>query len=173
MLVPVARGDQDVGGLDVAMHEPVVVRLGQGGGDLGDDRDRARRLEPLLLREQRAEVGALDVAHGEVERPALRARVEDRHHVRMIQACGQPALALEARAEDGIPGQRRHEEFQRDGPVEGQVGGPVDHAHAAAPATASMRWPAKVEPIASSAAGSGAAASAAAGGSPAARRGGG
>ena len=114
MLAPRARGDQDVGGLDVAVDEPAPVRRAQRVGDLGDDRDRAGGLEPPLLGQQRPQVGALDVAHGEVERPALDAGVEDLDDVRMVERRGEPALALEARAEHPVAGQARRQQLERD-----------------------------------------------------------
>ena len=132
VLVALAHGDQDVARLHVAMDEPVAVGLGEGLCDLGDDPDGAGRLEPSFLGEQGAQVGPVDVAHRQVERPALGARVEDLDDVRVVQRGGEPALALEAGAEDGISSQARHQELQCDGPVEGQVGGPVDDAHSAA-----------------------------------------
>ena len=84
-------------------------------------------------RQQRAQVGALDEAHREVERAALGAGVEDRDDVRVVERGRQPALALEAGAEDRVARERGREHLQRDRAVERQVGGPVDDAHPAAP----------------------------------------
>ena len=133
MLAPLARGDQDVRRLDVPMHEPARVRCGQRRGDLGDDARRATWLEPLLLREQRPEVGPLDEAHREVERTPLGARVEDRDDVRMIQRGGEAALALEARAEHAVAGEVGREHLQRDRPIERHVRRAVDDAHPSPP----------------------------------------
>ena len=41
--------EQDVGGLDVAVHEPGAVRRVERAGDLGDDRRRARGREAALV----------------------------------------------------------------------------------------------------------------------------
>ena len=49
----------------------------------------------------------------------------------MVERRGEPALALEARAEHRIRGERRRDELERHGPVEGQVGGAIDDPHPA------------------------------------------
>ena len=106
---------------------------GQRRRHLGDDRDCARRLEPPLRGQQRPQVRAVDVAHGQVERPALGAGVEDLDDVGMVERRGEPALALEARAEHAVAGQARRQQLERDRAVERDVGGAVDHPHSPAP----------------------------------------
>ena len=107
MLAAVALRDQHVRGLDVAMHEPALVRLVERVGDLRDEADGAGGIERRLGREQRAEVGAVDVAHRDVEDPVLLAGMEDLDGMRMVDRRGGPALVLEARAEHRIERARR------------------------------------------------------------------
>ena len=55
--------------------------------------ERAARLERALRAEQRSQVGALDVAHREVEQAVDLARVVDRHDVRMLERRRAPPRA--------------------------------------------------------------------------------
>jgi hypothetical protein len=93
--------DQDVAGLDVAVHEPATVRGVERGGDLTGDLDRTRRLEPLA-RDQRAEVGPRHEAHRDVQQAVGLAGLVDRDDVRVVDQRGEPRLAREALAERGI-----------------------------------------------------------------------
>ena len=85
MLPPGGLGDEDVRGLDVTVHEPLLVRGVEGFGDLGEDLDRTPGLERPLLGEELREVGALDVAHGEEENACLLSRLVDGHDVRVVE----------------------------------------------------------------------------------------
>ena len=123
--------EQDVGGLDVAMDEAARVRGVERGGHRGDDRRRALGLEPALAAQQRAQVLALDVAHDLEQHAVLLARVVDRDHVRMIERRGDLRLRDEAAAEGRVVGERGRDQLDGHVPVEGEVGRPVDDAHAA------------------------------------------
>jgi hypothetical protein len=59
--------------------------------------------------------------------------VEDLHGVRMVDRGGQPALALEARAEHVVLRHRWLDQLQRHVAAQRKIGGAVDHRHAAAP----------------------------------------
>ena len=130
--VGVLAAEQDVGRLDVAVHEPDGVRGVQRRADLVADRRDAVGREPPVARQQPLQVDALDVAHHEVEVPALLARRVHRDHVRVVDRGGDARLALEALAEAGVAGAVGRDQLDRDRPAERELRGAVDDAHAAA-----------------------------------------
>ena len=81
----IARAEQDVGGLDVTVHEPRRVRRVQRGADLSDDPRRAAGIQRPLAPDERAQVVARDVAHREVRDAVRLARVEERDDVRVVE----------------------------------------------------------------------------------------
>ena len=131
VLLPVRRGQHHVRGLDVAVHQPAAVGGVECSRDLLDDPDRAFRLDPALGHDHRPQIGPLDPAHRD-EQLALRvARLVDRDHVRVLDRRGQARLALEARTEVRLGGQLRHDQLERDLPVEAHLGRAVHAAHPA------------------------------------------
>jgi hypothetical protein len=130
--IGVRAGQQHVGGFDVAVHEPGPVRGVQCRPHLGDHVGRQRRRQRAALAQQRVQVGPADVAHHQVQRPVVLAGRVDRDHVRMVDRRGHPRLSLEPLAEALVAGAVRRQQLQRDRPAEAQLGGAVDHAHAAA-----------------------------------------
>jgi hypothetical protein len=78
-------GQEHVAGLDVAVDEPARVRRVQAGRDRSNDGDCALWAEWPFLVEQGGEVGALDVAHGDVEQPVGLAGVVYRDHVGVVE----------------------------------------------------------------------------------------
>ena len=93
--------------------------------------DAHLRLEGALALDHRAQVGALDVAHRDVELPLLLARLVERDHVRVLDLGGDLGLVLEPLAERRVGGQVGRDQLQRHLPVEPQLGSAVDDAHAA------------------------------------------
>jgi len=90
-----------------------------------------RQAAQLVLREQPAQVGALNELHRHVEEAVTLARLVDRDHVLLANRRGQLRLALEAAPEVLVGRQRRGDHLQRRHPVQPQVRDPVDDAHAA------------------------------------------
>jgi len=86
----VALGDEHVAGLDVAVHEPVPVRLVEAGRDLLDQRERALGLEPRAALEHLAQVGPLDVAHRDEQVTVGLAGLVHGHHMRVLDPGGDP-----------------------------------------------------------------------------------
>ena len=81
--------------------------------------------EPLL------QVAPLDVAHGDEQDVARPAGLVDRDDVRVVDRRGQLRLAQEPVAERFIAGEALGEQLESDPPLEPEVLGQVDDAHAA------------------------------------------
>ena len=122
--------DEDVPGCDVAVDQLDRVGGVEGVGDRGQQRDRPPRFERSALADQRPEVGAVDVRHGDVEHARVLAGRDDRDDVRMLQRCGQLGLPQEAPAEAVVSGQGRVQHLDGRHPV-ARVAGPVDDARRA------------------------------------------
>ena len=77
---------QDVLGLDVAVHDARRVRGGQPVGDVRRDGDRGLRREPAVVLQARAQVRAADQLHDEREVVAVDDEVADADHARVVEA---------------------------------------------------------------------------------------
>ena len=124
--------EQHVARLDVAVHEPLLVRGVEGRRDLPHDGDGPRGLERSALVQQRAQIGPLHVAHRDEQVAAGGAGLVDRDHVRVVERRGEPGLADEPLPEAFVLGELGREHLERDLPLEPVVLGEVDDAHAAA-----------------------------------------
>ena len=129
----VLGGQEDIGGLDVAVHQTGRVGLVERRADLGHDPRRPLRVEVALAPHQAAHVVAGDVAHRDVGDPALVTRVVDRDHVRVIDRRRDLRLAHEPGPDRLILQQPGRDHLQRDRAVQRQLRRPVHDAHAAAP----------------------------------------
>ncbi len=129
-------GEQDVLGLDVAVHQPGAVRCGQGAEHRLHDRDGRGRAEPAALAEQVAQRAALDELHDEEHVMTVGADlvtlVIDRDGVQMGESGRGPGLAGEPVAEVRIGRQRRRHHLDGNEPVEPFVDSRVDRGHTAA-----------------------------------------
>ena len=124
--------EQDVGRLDVAVHEPGLVRglqrVGDQRHDAGGDLRRQRAADPQLA----AEVRPAHEPHRHVGQVVDDAGLVDRDHARVIERRGRARLAPEALAEAGIDGAVGGDHLQRHVPLQPEVHGVVHHAHPAA-----------------------------------------
>ena len=118
----VARADQDVPGLHVAVEDPACVRRVERARDLREDLERAARLQPVLRRQERAQVGAVDVLEREVEQPVGLAAAVDPGHVRVVDGRRVARLADEALAHARVAGELRPEDLERDRPARRRLG---------------------------------------------------
>jgi hypothetical protein len=125
--------DDDVVRLDVAVHDPVPVRVRERCEDLArvldDDarRGRAPRHDELL------DVAAVEELHRDVVRPLRLAPVVDRDDVRVRERGGALRLAAEPLDELVVARVALVEDLDRHAPAEHLVLGEVDVRHAAAP----------------------------------------
>ena len=123
--------DENIRRLDVAVNDPLAVRLGEPLGDLNGDIERLIELErpPLDLA---LEVLAVVVGHRDECLAVLRlSDLINRADVRVIErGCGA-RLMDEAFLRGGIAGELRREELERHGAAERRVLGLVDDPHPA------------------------------------------
>ena len=124
-----ARAQEDVGRLDVAMNDAGLVRRGDATRDLDDDVEglvnrRRPAGDPLLERL------AFVIGHGQ-EHAAVGALVDlvDRADVRMIERRNRACFDQQALLGLLVLEQRQRQELQGDGAFEARVFGLVDLAH--------------------------------------------
>ena len=121
---------QDVGRLDVAVHQAFRVRGVERVGHLGEHVDRPLRRQRAAP-QQRGEVDALDQPHVQEQASADLAVVVDRDDVRLGQLRGERRLPPEPAAVLGIGRELLLEPLDGDGPVALHVERAEDLAHAA------------------------------------------
>jgi hypothetical protein len=126
--------DQDVAGLDVAVHEPGAMCSIEGGGNTRTDVDREIGAEPALFVEQLSQALAVDELHddGQASTAATGVldRVVDRDDVGVAQLGDCNGLATEALGDHRIGCQRRLQELDGDLARECQVCRQPDFRHA-------------------------------------------
>ena len=126
---------QDVGGLDVAVHHATGEQRVQSVCHLGADLKRRGHVQPALPLELLLQRAALDELLGEVWHAVVLAGVEHRHDVPVLDVLGDLRLALEAAAKDAVFGEVAAHQLERHQPAVG-VDRPV---HATHPADAQHR----------------------------------
>ncbi len=131
VLVLLPGSDEDVRGLDIAMHETVGVDGVERLRDLREDVESTPDREPTRPPEQRPEVGAVDVAHRDVEAVLGLSRLVDGHDARMLDPRRRTPLLLEPLAELPVMAELRSKHLQRDLAAVAQLLGAVDDSHAA------------------------------------------
>ena len=124
------RGHQDVFGLEVAMHDPLLVRGGQRVRHLRADRQQPSGGEGAL-REQRAHGRPVHQLHHDVVMLAGHAEVVDGHDVRVVEGGSGPCLPLQPRDARGVSSQRFRQRLQGDIAAQASVARAIDLAHAA------------------------------------------
>jgi hypothetical protein len=125
--------DEHIGGLDVSMDEPSVVRVLQTGAQLSAQHDNLCRRQTPAAREDLRECLSLDVLECEPRPAVVLAGVEHADDVRMAEARGEPRLALEAAPSSLVGGQVVGEELHGRCPAGSLVHGAIDERHTAGP----------------------------------------
>ena len=123
-------GEDQVVGLEIAVDDPLRVRVAQARQQLPRDVQRARRrLRPLPVH-RLAQGAPGDEVHDQIGR-ALDAEVDHRHAVRVSETAHRARLVLEAAEEGLLRGDPGMQELHRDRPAELHPLALVDHAHRA------------------------------------------
>ena len=118
--------EQEVGRLDVAVHECRGGGRSRGPRRLQPDEGGLRRREPVALVEQVAQAAAAQVLEHEERSVVVLAPVEDPHDVRVVQAGGGLGLGPEPAQEGLVLGQRRVQHLHRHPAAQHHV---VGHEH--------------------------------------------
>ena len=125
------RVHQDVGRLDIPVHQAGGVRGVQRKGHRGDESHGPSRRQRTLPRQHLPQVTTMDEPHRDEQRPAGLAGLVHRDDVRVIhRRCG-PRLGDEPAPERLVLGQPGREDLQRYRPVQPLIAGPEHDRHAA------------------------------------------
>ena len=127
----VVGADEHVGGLDVAVHHVVGVRVVQPVGSLGADLQDAGKGKGFLLLEEGFEVRPLQQFHDDVGSAPLLAQVVDGDDVHMVEVGRGAGLHVKPLAEVGVVGELAGHGLDGHFPVQDRVEGLVDDAHGA------------------------------------------
>ena len=128
----VARGgDEDVLRLEIAVHDPLVVRLGEGVADLGEEGGGARPGQGAAAPQEGRQVLASQVLHHHVQRAFGFAEVEHLDGVRVGEERHGLGLPLEAPDDVAVGDQGGVQHLEGGDLAHDHVLDLVDHAHAA------------------------------------------
>ena len=127
-----ALRDEDVGRLDVAMDDAVLVRGVERVGDLDAEVEDLVGLERPADDEPVLQRFAFHQLHDDEGLPVRLVDVVDRADVRVLERGSGPRLALEALERLRVPRDVLGKELQSDVAPQARVLGAVDDAHAAA-----------------------------------------
>ena len=123
--------EHDVGRLQIAVQHAFVVRGGQAGADLARDLQRFVGGQAADAAQQRRQVFAVDVFHGEERLIVGFADVVDAADIGMRDAARNADFVAEA-LERVLVGERFRQKLERHCWPRRQIVGAIDLAHAAA-----------------------------------------
>ncbi|XXU28538.1 hypothetical protein WMF36_05605 [Sorangium sp. So ce887] len=127
-----AADQEEIGRLEVAMHDPGRVRLGDPIAGLQDEQHGVVDRQRTLLADEVPQVAALEVLQDHVRRARLRAAdVVDPGHVVAPETSRGARLAHETLEQLRLLGRGRQEELDGEQLAELEVAGRDDEAHAA------------------------------------------
>ena len=124
------RLQEDVGGLQVAVSDHLVVGEGERAQRLADDVERARQRHGPFVHQIRQRL-PLQQLHHQVRHIAVDPKVDDRDDAGVRQRREHPPLALETATPLGRLGRALLQHLDRHQPIELDVPAPVDHTDAA------------------------------------------
>ncbi len=130
-----AADHEDVGRLDVAMHDALAMRVGQRVGQALGDARGLHRVGPPAVGQQLAHVLALQPLHGDVHALGRQAGVVHRHDVGVREAGGGARFGEQLRLEHAALGRVEVGDVQhlhRDLPRQQRIERGVHRAEAAA-----------------------------------------
>ena len=124
--------DHDVLRFEVAMDHVTVVGGGESGTELTGGLDGFIGGEPADAGEEGRKVFAIHVFHGDERRAIDHPDIVDAADVGVGDHARDADFSVEAFKDTRVLGGLGRQEFKGDGLSEGEVGGPIDFAHAAA-----------------------------------------
>ena len=124
------RLQEDVGGLQIAMSDRLVVSGGQRPQRLADDVERARRRHGPFADQIRQRLPRKQLHH-QVRHTAVDPKGGERDDVRVRERRERPRLALETATPLGRRGRALRQHLDRHQAIELHLPAPVDHADAA------------------------------------------
>jgi hypothetical protein len=126
---PAVAREQDVAGLDVAMHDPADVCDTERTSDVEADASRLLRRQSTRPAESSGQVLAFDELHDQEWLSVISAGLETCHDVRVAQDCGRQCLAPEPHRDVGVGDDLAAEQLDRNSPVEPGVDRAMDGGH--------------------------------------------
>ena len=129
----IARGvEQDVVGLDVAMHHAVLMRVGERVADLPEDAPHLGRIECAAIVNALRQRVAVDERHHEEDEAVLLVDAVDRDDARVRELRRRLRLAKESRTDLGAERELGRQELDRDRALETAILRAIHDPHAAA-----------------------------------------
>ncbi len=124
--------DQDVFGLDIAVHHPFPVGVGERVGHLAADAGDLALCEPPLGFDELPERVAMHILGDDVAPATEHPGIENSHDVRVLETRDHPRFPFEGGHGLGVDGlgERRMEGLERDPSTEAQVFREPDLGHA-------------------------------------------
>src|SRR5688572_24984085 len=108
----------DVGRLDIAVHDTVLVRVREAHQNVDDDVELCLKLEWLLARHQLLEIGPVEELHRDEEVTIHLAEVVDGYDVGMLERSGRLRFAQEPLAMSLVPRNFGVHHLDRDSPAD-------------------------------------------------------
>ena len=130
-LHPPVLGDQDVGGLDIAMDDAASVGGRDCASHVGGDTRRLARRQRAVSAQERGQVLAIDIVHDDVGARRIHPEVMHGHHVRAAERGHGARLKFKPGHEVRVTAVLGSEQLDGNIASKLSVGGAIDRGHAA------------------------------------------